>query len=108
MAYEDSCFISSKRVVQIFEGQECPTRDHASEDKDDLLEKTYSQVLLFFSNGVLRKVTQEKYVTGLWQKLDNLYIIKSLTNRFGCSLYKCRKVRLLQTILIHSIKLLWI
>ena len=53
----------------------------SDEEKDKLLEKAYGQIVLFFSDGVLRKVVQEKTVAGIWQKLENLYITKSLTNR---------------------------
>ena len=53
----------------------------SDEEKDELLEKAYGQIVLFFSDGVLRKVVQEKTAAGMWQKLKNLYITKSLTNR---------------------------
>ncbi|XXG89857.1 hypothetical protein AAC387_Pa12g1759 [Persea americana] len=53
----------------------------SDEEKDGLLEKAYGQILLFLSDGVLRKVVQEETVAGIWQKLENLYITKSLTNR---------------------------
>ena len=53
----------------------------SDEEKDELLEKAYGQILLFLSDGVLRKVVQEKTAAGIWQKLENLYITKSLTNR---------------------------
>ncbi|XXG39781.1 hypothetical protein AAC387_Pa01g0653 [Persea americana] len=52
----------------------------SDEEKDELLEKAYGQILLFFSDGVLRKVVQEKTAAGIWQKLENLYITKSLMN----------------------------
>ena len=52
----------------------------SDEEKDELLEKAYGQILLFLSDGVLRKVVQEKTAAGIWQKLENLYITKSLTN----------------------------
>lgn len=50
-------------------------------DKDELLKKAYSAIVLYLSGGVLRKVALEKTDAGLWQKLENLYIAKSLTNR---------------------------
>ena len=53
----------------------------SDEEKDELLEKAYGQILLFLSDGALWKVVQEKTAAGIWQKLENLYITKSLTNR---------------------------
>ena len=39
-------------------------------EKDELLEKAYTHILLFLSDGVLRKVAQEKTASGIWQKLS--------------------------------------
>ena len=36
----------------------------SGEEKDELLEKAYGQILLFLSDGVLRKVVQEKTAAG--------------------------------------------
>ena len=52
----------------------------SNEEKDELLEKAYGRIVLFLSDGVLRKVVQKKTAAGMWQKLENLYIMKSLTN----------------------------
>ena len=40
-----------------------------------------SAILLSLSDGVLREVADEETATGLWKKLESLYMKKSLTNR---------------------------
>ena len=50
-------------------------------NKDELLEKAYSALVLCLSDGVLQKVAGEQTASELWQKLENLYVDKSLENR---------------------------
>jgi hypothetical protein len=47
----------------------------------ELKEKAHSAILLSLSDWVLRKVANEEIVAGLWKRLENLYMKKSLTNR---------------------------
>jgi len=50
------------------------------EEMKELEEKAHSAILLSLSDGVLREVVNEKTTAGLWKKLENLYMKKSLTN----------------------------
>jgi len=47
----------------------------------ELDEKAHSAILLSLSGGVLREVASEETAAGLWKKLENLYMKKSLTNQ---------------------------
>ena len=51
------------------------------EDKEDLMERAHSGILLCLGDGALQKVADETTVSGLWLKLECLYMTKSLTNR---------------------------
>ena len=50
------------------------------EELNDLEEKAHSSIILSLSNEVLREVTDEDKAAGLWKRLENLYMKKSLTN----------------------------
>ena len=43
--------------------------------------KARSTIILSLGDSVIRKVAKEKTVTGLWAKLEQLYMTKSLANR---------------------------
>jgi hypothetical protein len=53
----------------------------STEDMKEFDEKAHSAILLSLSDGVLREVADEETAAGLWKKLENLYMKKSLTNR---------------------------
>nr|GFB73675.1 retrovirus-related Pol polyprotein from transposon TNT 1-94 [Tanacetum cinerariifolium] len=44
-------------------------------------EKAHSTILLSLSDEVLYEVAGEETATGLWKKLEKLYMTKSLTNK---------------------------
>jgi hypothetical protein len=46
----------------------------------ELEEKAHSIILLSLSDGVLREVANEETASGLWKKLESLYMKKSLIN----------------------------
>ncbi|GJS03622.1 retrovirus-related pol polyprotein from transposon TNT 1-94 [Tanacetum coccineum] len=46
-----------------------------------LKKKAYSTLILCLGDYVLREVTKETTVTGIWTKLNSLYMTKSLANR---------------------------
>ncbi|GJW89089.1 zinc finger, CCHC-type containing protein [Tanacetum coccineum] len=49
--------------------------------KDALIKRAYSTLTLCLGDHVLREVTKEKIVVGIWTKLTSLYKTKSLENR---------------------------
>ncbi|GKC96624.1 hypothetical protein Tco_1162066 [Tanacetum coccineum] len=50
-------------------------------EKDSLLKKAYSTLILCLRYHVLRDVTKETTATGIWTKLTSLYMTKSLANK---------------------------
>ncbi|GJR32463.1 retrotransposon protein, putative, ty1-copia subclass [Tanacetum coccineum] len=52
-----------------------------AQTKAELNKKAQSAVILCLGNKVLRKVTRETTTTGVWSKLETLYMIKLLANK---------------------------
>nr|GEX18967.1 retrovirus-related Pol polyprotein from transposon TNT 1-94 [Tanacetum cinerariifolium] len=52
-----------------------------AQTKAALNKKAHSAVILCLGNKVLREVTGETTAAGVWSKLENLYMIKSLANK---------------------------
>ncbi|KAK2633073.1 hypothetical protein EUGRSUZ_L00625 [Eucalyptus grandis] len=55
--------------------------DMTTADIKDMEEKAHSTIQLSLSDKVPREVADEKRVSGLWNKLESLYIKKSITTR---------------------------
>ena len=53
----------------------------SDEEKEDLLERAHSAILLSLGDEVLREIVNEETAAGLWLKLVSRYMTKSLTNR---------------------------
>ena len=53
----------------------------SNEEKEDLLERAHSAILLSLGDEVLREIVNEETAVGLWLKLESRYMTKSLTNR---------------------------
>ncbi|EOY34202.1 Uncharacterized protein TCM_041944 [Theobroma cacao] len=50
-------------------------------EKDNLMEKAHSAILLALSDEVIREVTDEESAIAVWLKLKSIYMTKSLMNR---------------------------
>ena len=73
--------------------------DGPSEAKSEAMEeKAHSIILLCLADDVITEVVDEMNVVGLWEKLESLYIKKSLTNMLLLKQHLlpcvCKKVRL--------------
>ncbi|GJW16228.1 hypothetical protein Tco_0020361 [Tanacetum coccineum] len=55
--------------------------DMEAGEKATLMKKAYSTLILCLEDRVLREVTKETTVAGIWTKLTSLYMTKSLANR---------------------------
>ncbi|GJY86231.1 retrovirus-related pol polyprotein from transposon TNT 1-94 [Tanacetum coccineum] len=55
--------------------------DMKAGEKAALMKKAYSTLILCLGDRVLREVTKETSVVGIWTKLTSLYMTKSLANR---------------------------
>ena len=53
----------------------------SDEEKEDLLERAHSAILLSLGDKVLREIVDKETAVGLWLKLESRYMTKSLTNR---------------------------
>jgi hypothetical protein len=53
----------------------------SKEEMKELEEKAHNTILLSLFDGVFRVVADEDTAAGLWKKLENFYMKKSLTNR---------------------------
>ena len=49
--------------------------------KKEVDEIAYSTIILHLSDGILRKVDEEKSTAALWNKLEKLYLVKTLPNK---------------------------
>jgi hypothetical protein len=65
-------------LVKILDGEMSST---STEEMKEFDEKAHSAILLSLSDGVVRKVADKEIAAGLWKKLENLYMKKSLTNQ---------------------------
>ena len=52
-----------------------------SSDKQEVLENTYSLLILNLTDNVLRQVDEEDTTLKVWNKLESLYMVKSLSNK---------------------------
>ena len=48
---------------------------------EEIDSKALSVIQLCLSNEVLREVVKENTTKGIWEKLESLYMVKSVTNR---------------------------
>ncbi|KAB2061434.1 hypothetical protein ES319_A10G085000v1 [Gossypium barbadense] len=53
----------------------------SEEQKDEILEKKHSVILLCSGNEVLREAVEETTTSSLWLRLESKYMTKSLINR---------------------------
>ena len=52
-----------------------------------MIEKAHNAIILSLGDKVLRQVSKEKIATGVWGKLEGLYMTKSLANRLYLKQY---------------------
>ncbi|KAK9054827.1 hypothetical protein SSX86_025906 [Deinandra increscens subsp. villosa] len=53
----------------------------SDKDKQDMMDKAHSAIVLCLGDRVLREVSKEKTAAAIWMKLESLYMTKSLANR---------------------------
>ncbi|TYK10340.1 Retrovirus-related Pol polyprotein from transposon TNT 1-94 [Cucumis melo var. makuwa] len=68
------------KVAKILDEERLPENITESE-KRDMDEMTYSTILLYLSDEVLRLVDEATTIGELWKKLESLYLKKSLSNK---------------------------
>ena len=60
----------------------------------DVMKKAYSAILLNLGDEVLREVAEEKFAEAVWDKLEDLYLKKSLAKKLYIK--KCLYASLMQ------------
>ena len=66
--------------VSKLEGSEASS-SKTPEQVAEIDKKARSTIILSLGDSIIREVAKEKIVAGLWAKLENLYMTKSLANR---------------------------
>ena len=77
MANQDAGFNDATRVVDTLAKK---LTDSVSAEMTVLEEKVHSTILLCLVDDIITEVAEEETTSGMWLKLESLYIIKSLTN----------------------------
>uniref|UniRef100_A0A0D3AV52 CCHC-type domain-containing protein n=1 Tax=Brassica oleracea var. oleracea TaxID=109376 RepID=A0A0D3AV52_BRAOL len=67
--------------IDKFDGRNSFKKKSEAADLEALEEKVFSTILLCLAHEIIIKVSDEKMVASLWQKLESLYMTKSLTNK---------------------------
>lgn len=70
-----------KWMVKALQGKQKLPESMTDEEKEELLEKALTAIHLLNTDEVFRKVEEERTPAGLWLKLEQRYMTKSLANR---------------------------
>ncbi|KAL6351275.1 hypothetical protein AAG906_035067 [Vitis piasezkii] len=81
-----------QKCAQAIEGEEKLPVGLTAAEKEEVVSKAHSAILLSLADEVLREVADETTAVGLWRKLESKYQKKSLTNR----LYQKRRLHTLK------------
>ena len=73
--------LSQQKILKAIEGPEKLPDTLTVEQKDDMLEMALGTIILNLSDNILREVNDEKTACDVWNKLESLYLTKSLTNK---------------------------
>ncbi|KAL6327528.1 hypothetical protein AAG906_021615 [Vitis piasezkii] len=80
------------KCAQAIEGEEKLPVGLTAAEKEEVVSRAHSAILLSLADEVLREVADETTAVGLWRKLESKYQKKSLTNR----LYQKRRLHTLK------------
>ncbi|KAL6337934.1 hypothetical protein AAG906_005399 [Vitis piasezkii] len=70
-----------QKCAQAIEGEEKLPVGLTAAEKEEVVSRAHSAILLSLADEVLREVADETTAVGLWRKLESKYQKKSLTNR---------------------------
>ncbi|KAJ0844964.1 putative RNA-directed DNA polymerase [Helianthus annuus] len=68
-------------VVDALKGEAELPQGLTDKEKKEVMEKAHSAIILSLGDRVLREVSKETTASGVWSKLEGLYMTKSLANR---------------------------
>lgn len=72
--------LSKEKCIGAFNGGELMHARLTLLEKSEMLDKVKSVFILCLGNKFLREVAMEKTTTSMWETLESLYTIKSLTH----------------------------
>ena len=73
--------LGQQKCAQAIEGEETLPVGLTAAEKEEVVSRAHSTILLSLADEVLREVADETTAVGLWRKLESKYQKKSLTNR---------------------------
>lgn len=68
-------------LVEALKNEEEMSSSLKEKERVEILDKAHSAIILCLGDKPLREVSREKTAAGMWLKLENLYMTKSLANR---------------------------
>lgn len=68
-------------LLEVLKGPEKMNVGITEKEKMMMIEKAHNIIILSLYDKVLRHVSKDKTTTGVWSKLEGLYMTKSLINR---------------------------
>lgn len=68
-------------LAEALKGEKGLSDKLSESQRDELMEKAHSAIILCLFDKVLRDVSRETTTAGVWAKLEQLYMTKSLANR---------------------------
>jgi len=77
-----SALLVQQGLLEAFESESMLDVAMEEKDKKTLLEKAHNSIVLSPYDKMLRQVSKEKTIAGLWTKLESLYMTKSMVNCF--------------------------
>src|SRR4051812_1674547 len=67
--------------LEALKGEAAMNAALTAEEKTTMIEKAYNAILLSLGDKVLRQISKETTTSGLWAKIESLYMTKLLVNR---------------------------
>ncbi|KZV18420.1 hypothetical protein F511_19196 [Dorcoceras hygrometricum] len=81
MTSEDESSTCSTGLEEALVGDEKMSSMIKDQDKKEISAKAHSALILSLRDRVLREISKEKSAAAIWNKLEQLYMTKSLANR---------------------------
>ncbi|KAK3225087.1 hypothetical protein Dsin_004949 [Dipteronia sinensis] len=73
--------LSQQKILRAIESPDKLPDSLTQVQKDDMLEMALGTIILNLSDNVLREVNDETTAFNIWNRLESLYLTKSLTNK---------------------------
>jgi hypothetical protein len=74
-------FVGATRIAQSIGWKEKEANGYGNDDWEDLDARALNTIWLCLVDDVLFNIVGEETTTGLWSRMESLYMMKSLTNQ---------------------------